>query len=250
VIALTEHVTIGVVGAGVMGSGIAQTCAMAGHSVVCVDIERGALDHARSEIIDGRFGLRAAAGRGKIGPEHVDRVLERVRFTGDFDELAGIDVAIEAVPEQLGLKIGLFRQLDRVCQSTAILTSNSSGFPIIGMAAATERPEMVLGWHWASPAPVMRFAEVVTTDATSAGAVEVVTALAASMGKRPVIVHDRATNWGYVANRIYGAALVEARRVVEDGICDRDGVDQLMVDCFRWPVGPFTMVSRATDGWH
>lgn len=240
---------IGVLGAGVMGAGIAQVLAVAGHEVVCHDVSPDALRSGREGVETGRFGVRRAVARGKLTDEEADAALDRLVFSGDLDALAATDVVVEAVPERLELKISVFRDLDRRCGEATILASNSSGFPIAALAAATDRPDRVIGWHWASPAPVMRMAEIVRGPATSDATTEVVARLAAAAGKNPIVVRDTAMAWGYVANRVYGAMLREAARVVDEGIADRDQVDQLMVDCFRWPSGPFGMVKGAGSGW-
>lgn len=244
---MSERITV--MGAGVMGAGIAQVMAIAGHEVAAYDLSADVLAAARDGIDGGRFGLRGAVDRGKLTAELAERALARITFTTDLDAVADADVVIEAVPERLDLKIQVFRDLDRRCQPSAILASNSSGFPIQALAAATERPDRVVGWHWASPAPVMKLAEIVRAPSTSDETVAVVERLATAAGKHPVVVNDTATAWGYVANRVYSAMIREAMRVVEEGIADRAQVDQLMTDCFRWPAGPFGMARGATSGW-
>ncbi len=240
---------IGVVGAGVMGAGIAQVLAQSGCRVVCFDVSADALGNARKIVEDGRFGIRRAVERGKLSDDEADAAIARLRFSSERDEVTDADVVIEAIPEKLDLKIRLFRELDLQCPSAAILASNSSGFPIAALAAATDRPDRVIGWHWASPAPVMRLAEIVRGPDTSDATVATVERLAAAAGKHPIVVKDQSTAWGYVANRVYGAMMREAQRVVDEGVATRDEVDQLMVDCFRWPSGPFGMVQGATTGW-
>ena len=121
------------------------------------------------------------------------------------------------MPERLDLKIRVFRELDRLAKPTAILASNTSGFPIAALAAATERPERVIGWHWASPPPVMKLAEIVATEQTSQSTIETVVEVARACGKNPVVVKDTAMAWGFVANRVYFAMLREAQRVVDEG---------------------------------
>ena len=153
------------------------------------------------------------------------------------------------MPERLDLKLRVFRDLDRLAPAGAILASNTSGFPIAAMAGATQRPQQVIGWHWASPAFVMRFAEIVVTADTAAPVRERVCEVATRCGKHPVVVKDQPMAWGFVANRVYGAMLREAARVVEEGVATHEQVNQLMVDCFRWPVGPFAMVKGAGSGW-
>lgn len=241
---------IAVIGAGVMGAGIAQVMALAGHRVVGYDTSADAVATAPAIVESGRFGLRGAVERGKLSADDLHAVLGRLTFTDDLDvAVDGADVVIEAVPERLDLKIAVFRDLDARCAPSAILASNSSGFPIQALASATGRPDRVIGWHWASPAPVMRMAEIVRGPATSDHTVETIVRLAAAAGKNPVVVKDTAMAWGYVANRIYGAMLKEAHRVIDEGIADRAQIDQLMVDCFRWPSGPFGMVRGAGTGW-
>ncbi len=240
---------IAVIGAGVMGAGIAQVMAIAGHQVVGYDVSADVLEHAREDVVAGRFGIRGAVDRGKLTMELADHALARITFTDELDAVTDADVVIEAVPERLDLKIEVFRDLDGRCKQSAILASNSSGFPIQALAAATDRPDRVVGWHWASPAPVMKLAEIVRAPVTSDETVAVVERLAAAAGKNPVVVTDTATAWGYVTNRVYSAMIREALRVVDEGIADHAQIDQLMTDCFRWPAGPFGMVRGAGSGW-
>lgn len=239
----------GVIGAGVMGGGIAQSLAAAGHEVVCTDIASEALDAARRDAEEGRFGLAGAVARGKLSAEAADAARARITYTSDFAEAAARELVIECVPERLDAKLRVFRELDEVAPEGAILASNTSGLPVVAMAYATRRPERVIGWHWASPAFVMKFAEIVVTEDTDASVRDAVVECARGCGKNPVLVRDNPMAWGFVANRIYGAMLREAGRVVEEGIASREDVNQLMVDCFRWPVGPFAMVRGARSGW-
>lgn len=240
---------VGVLGAGVMGSGIAQVTATAGFPTVCYDVDPEALRRGREHVTTGRYGLERGVERSKLTREQADAALARLTFSDSFEEAAAADLIIEAVPERLALKVSVFRQLDGAAPAGAILASNTSGFPIAAMAAATDRPEAVIGWHWASPAPVMRFAEIVRTRLTADETVETVRRVATTCGKAPVVVRDVDTTWGFVANRVYAAMLVEAQRVVHEGVASAEEVDQLMMDCFRWPTGPFGMVRGATGGW-
>jgi 3-hydroxybutyryl-CoA dehydrogenase/3-hydroxyacyl-CoA dehydrogenase len=187
--------------------------------------------------------------RGKLTAEEADAALGRMTFTDDLDAVAAVDLVIEAVPERLDLKVRVFRDLDQRCPPGTILASNSSGFPIQALAAATERPGQVVGWHWASPAPVMKLAEIVRAPDTDDATVDTVVRLAAAAGKNPVVVKDTPMAWGYVANRVYFSMVREAQRVVHEGIATQEQVDQLMVDCFRWPTGPFGMTRGAGSGW-
>jgi 3-hydroxybutyryl-CoA dehydrogenase len=240
---------IGVLGAGVMGAGIAQVMAVAGHEVVCHDVSPEALDAARTDVDTGRFGVRSAVARGKLSTEQADAALSRLDFVADVSSLYETDIVIEAVPERLDVKIAVMRELDRMCSPRTILASNSSGFSIAGLAAATDRADRVVGWHWASPAPVMKLAEIVRAPSTSDETVDAVVGLARDAGKNPIVVKDSPMAWGYVANRVYGAMIREAVRVAEEGIASRAEIDALMIDCFRWPSGPFGMTQGATSGW-
>jgi 3-hydroxybutyryl-CoA dehydrogenase len=240
---------IGVLGAGVMGSGIAQVAATAGYETVCYDVDEGALTAAREHVTTGRYGVERGVERGKLTREDADAALARLTFTGALDDAAATDLVIEAIPERLELKVRVFRDLDRIATPATILASNTSGFPIAALAAATERPDRVIGWHWASPPVVMRLAEIVVTRETSDETVDAVRAVATRCDKNPVVVKDTPMAWGFVTNRVYFAMIAEARKVVDEGIAGPDEVDQLMMDCFRWPTGPFGMVKGATEGW-
>ncbi len=240
---------VGVLGAGVMGSGIAQVCAIAGYEAVCYDVSPDALEHAHEHVTAGRFGLDGAVARGKLTRDEADAALARLTFTSSFEDAAQTDLVIEAVPERLELKVRVFRDLDRGAPAATILASNTSGLPIAALSAATDRPDRVIGWHWASPAPVMKLAEIVVTPQTSDPTIATVKDAAARCGKNPIVVKDNPMAWGFVANRVYFAMVREAQRVVDEGIATRDEVDQLMIDCFRWPSGPFGMVKGAGSGW-
>ena len=240
---------IGVLGAGVMGSGIAQVCALGGDDVVCYDVDASALADGRAHVTTGRFGIDNAVERAKVTRAEADAALARITFTDSFEAAATTDLVIEAVPERLELKVRVFRDLDRHAPAETILASNTSGLPIAAMAAATDRPDRVIEWHWASPAPVMKLAEIVVTPETGENTIATVTDTAARYGKHPIVVKDNPMQWGFVANRVYFAMVREAQRVVDEGIATRAEVDQLMMDCFRWPSGPFGMVAGAGSGW-
>ena len=240
---------IGVLGAGVMGSGIAQVTATAGYETVCYDLDAGALEAGREHVTTGRYGLERGVERGKLTREQGDAALARLTFTGSFDDAAATDLVIEAVPERLELKVRVFRDLDRAAPDATILASNTSGFSIAGLGAATDRADRVIGWHWASPAPVMRLAEIVSARETSDETVAAVREVASACGKNPIVIKDTPMAWGFVTNRVYFAMVAEAQKVVNEGIASTGEVDQLMMDCFRWPTGPFGMVQGASSGW-
>lgn len=235
--------TTAVIGAGVMGAGIAQALAIHGYRVQLYDLSDDILAGALERIEHHRFGLRRAVERGKLAAEALPGVLDRIEATTDFAAAcSGIDLAIEAVPEDLALKMRIFRRLDDEAPRHAILTSNTAGLSITALAYATLRPELVLGWHWSQPASIMRLAELIVHPATSPDALATVTAVAAACGKNPIAVNDQPLTWGFVVNRINAAVRHESRRIVDEGVATEEQVDQLMKDCFRWPMGPFEML--------
>ena len=175
--------------------------------------------------------------------------LGRLSFSTDPEAAADVDLTIDAIPENPAPKVRFLRDLDAIAARPTLFASNSSGFSIAAMAAGTERADRFIGWHWASPAPAMKLAEIVRGPQTSDTTVDTVVRLAAAAGKNPVVVNDTDRAWGYVANRVYFAMVREADQVVAEGVADRDQVDQLMRDCFRWPSGPYGMVAGAGSGW-
>ncbi|HEX2038579.1 MAG TPA: 3-hydroxyacyl-CoA dehydrogenase family protein [Acidimicrobiales bacterium] len=241
--------SIGVIGAGVMGSGIAQSLATAGYRAVCYDISPEQLERARVETVSGRYGIDRGVDRGKLTAEQGERAKELLTFTSSFEEAAAHELVIEVVPEDLGLKVELLRRLDATAPPGAVLASNTSGFPIAGLAKATDRPDRVIGWHWASPPAVMRLAEIVVTAFTAPEVVETIVRLARECGKNPVVVQDTSMVWGFVPNRILAAMVAEAQRIVADGVCTAEQLDRLCMDCFNWPTGPFGIVGGAKTNW-
>jgi 3-hydroxyacyl-CoA dehydrogenase len=239
--------TIAMIGAGVMGHGIAQVLATAGYDVRLYDIHAEALTAALERMDRGRYGLRSAVQRGKLPEGQVEKILARVTPTTDLAAAcANADLVIEAVPEDLGLKVRTFRQLDVLAPPHAILASNTSGFSITGIAYATNRPERVIGWHWSSPVPAMRLAEIAVHPETADDVCDTIVQVAARCGKNPVVIKDTARHWGFVANRIMSVMVREARQIVAEGLATPEQVDELVKDCFRWPVGPFEMTGGRT----
>jgi 3-hydroxyacyl-CoA dehydrogenase len=222
---------VAVVGLGAMGTGIVQSLATAGHAVVACGRSADHLDRARRAIDDGfRESTTVDAETARAN----------VRYSDDLaDAVATAALVVETVPEDLALKIALFRRLDLAAPPSAVLTSNTSGFPIGALAGATERPELVVGWHWAYPPVSKLFAEIVVTEATARAAIDTVVAAARRCGKHPIVVRDRQRAWGFVANRVWMAAVEEARRIVDEGVASPPEVDRLLVEGYGWPSGPF-----------
>lgn len=242
--------TATVVGAGVMGAGIGQVLAIAGVEVRLHDRSQEALDAAAERVEHGRFGIRRAVERGILTADDADAALSRMARTTDLKEAcAGTDLVVEAVFEDYTLKIEVFGELDRLTPDHAILCSNTSGLSIAALAAGTRRPERVIGWHWASPAPAMKLAEIVVHARTDDDVRDTVVELAARCGKHPEVVNDTPLAWGFVANRVLMAVFREADTIVREGVAEPAQVDQLLKDCFRWPVGPFEMRGGTSTGW-
>lgn len=241
---------IAVIGAGVMGSGIAQALATAGFGTVCHDVASDQLKIAQDSVIHGRYGLERGVERGKITREVADGARDRLVFSDSLAEaVSSARMVIETVPEEIGLKVRLFRELDGLAPADAILASNTSGYPIAALAAATDRPGLVIGWHWASPPPVRPFCEIAVTELTDEETVRTTETIALACGKRPVVVRENPQVWGIVANRVIMAMIREAKKVVDEGLTTAEGVDRLMVDGWAWPVGPFGLLSGAAEGW-
>ena len=242
--------SVAVIGTGVMGTGMAQSLATAGYEVACFDRQPEQLSRARELVLDGRYGLTRGVERGKLTQADAKATLDRLTFTNSLvDAVSGADLVIEAIPEDLTLKMNLFRELDAVTPTRTLLASNTSGLPIAAMAGATTRPDKVIGWHWASPAVVMRMAEIAVTEQTAQSAIDTVVEMALRCGKRPVIVRENVQAWGFVGNRVVNALLREARQVVAEGIVSEEGLDQILTDGWGWPVGPFRMIAGAGEGW-
>ena len=248
---MPEITSIGVIGGGVMGSGIAQALAVGGARVTVRDLNEQLIEKSRSTIVDGRYGLKRGVERGKTTQEDADAALERLAWTTSMEDLKDCDLIIEAVPEDLELKKKVFGELDTVAGPETIFATNTSGLAIsdINKAVSEGRCKRFIGMHWFSPAPVMKLVELVyapeTADETLAG----LELLCQRAGKATVRVKDAPGRYGFIANRIYFAAVREAQKVLEEGIATPEDINKAMVFGFNWPVGPLAMVEGATKGW-
>ncbi|MDP2918855.1 MAG: 3-hydroxyacyl-CoA dehydrogenase family protein [Dehalococcoidia bacterium] len=248
--------TIGVLGMGVMGGGISQTAILAGYNVIARDLKDEIIARARENIIGGRFGLKGGVERGKITQEQMDAAVARLKVTTKVEDLARVDVIIEAIGggpsgelENKDIKLKVFAELDKLVKPAAIFASNTSRFTITDLAAATDRKENFIGMHWFSPANIMRVVEVIWTKDTSEETIQCIEALCDKFGKTHVRVKDVPGDTGFVGNRIFGAARQEAARIVQEGICTAEGVDTVMMGGFNWPAGPIGMGMGARAGW-
>jgi len=246
-----EIKTVGVIGGGVMGSGIAQALAVGGCVVTVRDLNEQLIEKARDTVTDGRYGLNRGVERGKTTREDADAALSRLSFTTSLDDLKDLDLIVEAVPEDLDLKKKVFSELDATVGASAILASNTSGLAIADIATAlseARRPRFI-GMHWFSPAPVMKLVEIVRAEATSEETVQALEGLCDRTGKVSIRVKDAPGRYGFVANRIYFAAVREAQKVLEEGVANVEDINKAMVYGFNWPVGPLAMIEGATKGW-
>jgi 3-hydroxybutyryl-CoA dehydrogenase len=227
--------TLGVVGAGQMGGGIAHVAAAAGISVVVRDIE----DRFVAKGLDAiAKNLQRGVDKGKMTAAEKDQTLARIKGTTRLDDLATCDLVVEAAIEKLDVKLDLFAKLDAIVPSSAILATNTSSLPITRIAAATMRPDKVIGMHFMNPVPVMKLVEVIrglqTSDATTAA----VKSLAETMGKTAVECRDFP---GFVSNRVLMPLINEAIFCLHEGVADAAAIDTIMKLGMNHPMGPLTL---------
>jgi len=248
---MSEIESVGVIGGGVMGAGIAQALAVGGCTVTVRDLNEQLIEKARSTIVDGRYGLKRGVERGKTTQEDADAALARLSFTTSLDNLKSVDLVVEAVPEDLELKKKVFAELDGVAGLETIFASNTSGLAIseINKAVSEARRPRFIGMHWFSPAPIMKLCELVYAPETAEATIQALESLCQRAGKASVRVKDAPGRYGFIANRIYFAAVREAQKVLEEGIATPEDINKAMVFGFNWPVGPLAMVEGATKGW-
>lgn len=228
---------VGVIGAGTMGSGIAQLAAAAGYAVTWTDQTSERAEHGR-KAVDRR--LARMVERGHMTASDRDAALSRIQVGTDVALHANADAVIEAVYEDLDLKREIFQALDRVCKPDAMLATNTSSFSITEIAAKTGRPGQVVGMHFFNPAPVMKLCEVVCGYSTQQAVVDRAMDLARSLGRTPIEV--RKDSPGFIVNRILMPLFIEACKVVEEGIATPEDVDTAIELGLNHPMGPFTLL--------
>lgn len=249
---MTDITKVGVVGAGLMGHGIAQVSAEAGYDVVLLDADRGALDRGLAAV--GALLDRAVA-KEKTTAGQADAVRARIQGTTEPADLAGCDLVIEAIIEQLEPKLELWRALDEIVQPSAVFASNTSSLSIIEQAAATQRPDRVIGLHFFNPVQVMGLVEVVRTIAASDEAVAAGAGYVTRIGKLPVETRDRA---GFLVNRILVPFMLDAIRAFEEGVGTIEAIDAGFRLGAGHPMGPLTLndfvgletLARAGEGMY
>jgi len=227
---------IGVLGCGLMGSGIAQVSAQAGFVTTVVEANDELLQRGLGNL---RTMLESLVARGKMDAKAKDDVLGRVAGTTRLEDLKDCDLIIEAITENQPLKNETFAKLDRICPPHALLASNTSSCNVTAMAAATRRPGQVLGLHFFNPVPLMKLVEVVRTILTDEAAVKAATEWVRAVGKTPVQTKDATA---FIVNRLLVPYLLDAIRVYESGLATLEDIDQAMKLGCGYPMGPFTLL--------
>jgi 3-hydroxybutyryl-CoA dehydrogenase len=227
--------TVGVLGAGTMGNGIAHVFARAGYRVILRDVEKRFLDRGLEIIAKN---LDREVKKGKITEADTPAVLARVQPTTDIAGLSGVDFAVEAVPEQLDIKLRVLKDVDAVLKSGVILASNTSSISITQLAAQTSRPERFIGMHFMNPVPVMLLVEVIRGLATSDETFATTIALCEKLEKKPVAVNDAP---GFVSNRVLMPLINEAAFCVMEGVATPEAVDAVMKTGMNHPMGPLEL---------
>jgi len=235
---VSDIADVAVIGAGTMGHGIAQVAAQAGYAVRLADALPGAAERGVAQV---RRNLDGAVERGKATPAERDDALARISVAADVDAAArGADLVIEAAPEDLALKRGLFAQLDAAAPEGALLATNTSSLSVAGIAAATARPARVIGMHFFNPVHLMKLVEVVTHAGTAPASLQTALAVVRRLGKEPIVVTDSP---GFASSRLGVALGLEAMRMLEEGVASAEDIDRAMTLGYNHPIGPL----RLTD---
>jgi 3-hydroxybutyryl-CoA dehydrogenase len=224
---------LAVIGAGLMGAGIAQVAAQAGWEVTLRDLDDAAVQRGLSGI---RKSLEKFASKGALSAEDVEAALGRITPTTDLEAAADADIVVEAVFERLDIKQDVFRELDRVCKTDAVLATNTSAIPVTQIAAVTSRPESVVGTHFFSPVPMMKLCELVRGYKTSDEALARARSFAEEIGKTCIVVNRDIA--GFVTTRLISALVVEAVKLVESGVVSPEDLDIACKLGFGHPMGP------------
>ena len=227
--------TVGIVGAGTMGSGIAELVASAEKNVVLLDIEKGLVEEAIGRI---EKNFKRLARRGKIDEEQASLIISRIQATEDYADFRDTDIVIEAASEDMDLKKAVFSKIEENTEQSAIIATNTSTLSVTELAMSTSRPEKVLGIHFFNPAPVMKLVEVINTAKTSPETLEQAMEFARSLDKHPVMAKDRS---GFVVNRILLPMINEAIFVLDEGIAAAAEIDNAMKLGANHPIGPLAL---------
>ncbi|WP_456468567.1 3-hydroxyacyl-CoA dehydrogenase NAD-binding domain-containing protein [Archaeoglobus sp.] len=239
VLKMEDIKVIGIVGAGVMGHGIAQVAARTGYDVILVDISEDVLKKALEMIESGPFGLKRLVEKGKMTEEEARECMSRIKVSTSLESLKDADFVIEAVTENADLKKKIFAQLDKICKPEAIIASNTSAIMISDLATAVERKDKFIGMHWFNPAPVMKLIEVIRGALTSDETFNLTVELSKKFGKIPIEAGDGP---GFFTTRFINSWLVEAVRLFEIGIGGIKEIDEMCKLAFGFPMGPFELM--------
>ena len=232
---MEEIKSIGVVGSGTMGNGIAHVAARAGYRVVLLDVQREALDRGLATISKN---LDREVAKNKLSPSEKSEAISRITLTTDVGRLAESDFIIEAVVEDFAAKTEIFQSLDRTARPSVIMASNTSSISITKMASKTLRPDKIIGMHFMNPVPVMNLVEIVRGLLTSEETCQTTKNLALSLGKAPVEVNDYP---GFVSNRVLMPMINEAIFCVMEGVGSPEAVDTVMKSGMNHPIGPLAL---------
>ncbi|GAB2940569.1 hypothetical protein GCM10027048_01170 [Hymenobacter coalescens] len=231
-----DKITIGIIGSGAMGAGIAQVVAQAGHPVCLFDLNAAALQRATAGL---STNLRKLAEKGKLAPSECEAAIGRVRYCNDLRTFADCGLVIEAIVEDLAVKQAVFRDVEAIVSADCVLASNTSSLSIASIAAACQRPERFIGIHFFNPAPLMQLVEVISAVQTRAGLAEQTRELVQSWGKLPVLAKDTP---GFIVNRVARPYYGEALRLYEEGVADLATIDWAMTELGSFRMGPFALM--------
>ncbi len=247
---------IGILGAGVMGGGIAQCAIQTGKKVIVRDLTDEICDNARDVILNARFGFNKAVELGKMTEEARDKAMALLSFTTNVEDLKDCDLIIEAIGggddgaiENKPLKLKVWAEMEAIVQKEAVFASNTSMFTIADLAEVTTRKDRFIGMHLFSPANIMKLVEVTRTGDTTDDVVQLIVDLSESWGKTPITLKDVPGDTGFIGNRIMAAVRKEAMKLIEEGVGTADDVNLAMTLGFRWPAGPFPQGPNARSGW-
>jgi len=253
---LEDVKSIGILGAGVMGGGIAQCAIQAGKKVVVRDLSDEICEKAKDVIINSRFGFKKAVELGKMTEDGMEQALSLLNFTTKVEDLKDCDLIIEAIGggddgaiENKPMKLKIWAELEAVVNKEAVFASNTSMFTIADLAEVTERKDRFIGMHLFSPANIMKLVEVTRTEHTTDDIVQLIVDLSESWGKTPIVLKDVPGDKGFIGNRIMAAVRRESMKIIEEGVGTADDINLAMTLGFRWPAGPFPQGPSARSGW-
>ncbi len=227
---------VGVIGCGLMGGGIAQTCAQSGYETIVREVNQEFLDRGMARI---HSAWEMMTNKGKLTQGQLEENRSRLHGTLNLEDFADCDIVIEAVLENMEEKLRIFPALDRIVKPGALLLSNTSSLSVTQMGAVTKRPDKVCGLHFFNPAPVMKLVEIVRTISTSDETISTVREFALSLGKTPVLAKDTA---GFIVNFLLIPYLIAAIRMLENGMATKEDIDTAMKLGCGYPMGPFTLL--------